>query len=142
MANLLCCPTCKRHFRRAEARCPFCGVEASAELRSKRTPSPPPGLSRARLYAFQAAMATGVAAACGGGGSGDAGSPDAVADSPTDTASDGMQADSGGMDSQGMDSASNDSGGSDVVQDVKSDIFMPPPPYGCVFPEGCGDVKV
>jgi hypothetical protein len=138
MATLIACPTCKRHARRAEERCPFCGVPLSEELSSKRAQPPLPGLSRARLYAFQAAMATGVATACGGTGSPDAGS-DATADG---TMTDGTAQDSASMDVASMDGANGADAaadtGSDVVSDALQDHIIPPPPYGCVFPEACG----
>ena len=139
MATLVACPSCKRHARRVEERCPFCGVPLSAELRSQRAPTPPPGLSRARLYAFQAALVTGVAAACGGTGSSDGGPPDAVADG---TATDGAAQDGASVDVASADVANGNDGaddaGGDVVSDVQQDHIIPPPPYGCVFPEACG----
>jgi hypothetical protein len=129
MATLVACPTCKRHARRTEERCPFCGVAISPAIRSAKLPVPPPGLSRAKLYALHAAIVTGVATSCGGTLAHDAGAPDAGADSPPDSA---FQFGDGAV----------DAGPPDVVADVHNDIIIPPPPYGCVFPEACGDVKV
>ena len=132
--SLLCCPTCKRHARRTEERCPFCGVELPSELRrSKRAAAPPQGLSRARLYAMHAVIATGVAVSCGGTTTpDDGGVTDAVADTSKDASTDGLT----------FADVSTDVTQKDVVQDAQDEIIIPPPPYGCVFPEGCGDVKV
>ena len=130
MATLVACPTCKRHARRTEERCPFCGVAISEAIRTAAPPTVPRGLSRAKLYALHAAIATGVASSCGGQvvGRDDAGGPDAVADAPRDVVL--------GFGDAGQ---APDIGAPDVQSDV---IIIPPPPYGCVFPEGCGDVKV
>jgi hypothetical protein len=123
----------------------------------------PRGLSRARLYAFHAAVATGVATsttgACGGSmttsSAGDA-SGDVTSSgghSPVDGASSsgggtGEDATSG-TDTGGNPSdssltvnesgASADAGATDATRDGWG---LPPPPYGCVFPGGCDDVIV
>jgi hypothetical protein len=77
-----------------------------------------------------------IATSCGGLTSGDAGAPDAVADAPADAASakDGFSF----PDTGPADVSQPDTGIADVIIDYR----FPPPPYGCVFPEGCGDVKV
>lgn len=48
------CPACARHVFQTEAACPFCGET----LRPSPSPifTPPPGASRAQLYALAAAM--------------------------------------------------------------------------------------
>jgi hypothetical protein len=50
------------------------------------------------------------------------------------------------MDGQAANDANTHDGaaeaGTDASADVIADHSMPPPPYGCVFPEGCDDVKV
>jgi hypothetical protein len=153
MNDLVLCTSCSRHLRRNEERCPFCGSHLSDETRRARPPVAPAGLSRAKLYAFHVAVATGVAAgvataACGGatvtpgdaGGSVDARSNDA-------TGGDGQAT---GDAAEGQDSASDspfifESGTDGTIVDAGADRDgwgPPPPPYGCVFPEGCGDVKV
>jgi hypothetical protein len=100
-------------------------------------PLPPSGLSRAKRYAFHMALATGVtasAATCGGVITTDAGAP--IDAAGNETAAKDASADQGLTfgDSQPADQA--------APKDVTIDFISPPPPYGCVFPEGCGDVKV
>jgi hypothetical protein len=134
--DLVLCPSCTRHVRREEPRCPFCGAAVPEATRAAIPRVAPAGLSRAKLYAFHAAMATGVAAtACGATTA--VGTDAAV---PAD-ASDGSSADAGGQDATADTSTTGDTG-SDAIADAKPDWGPPPPPYGCVFPEGCGDVKV
>jgi len=147
MNDLILCASCARHVRRTELQCPFCGSPVSGAARAATPRIAPPGLSRAKLYAFHAALATGVAASgCGG-----ATVVNADAASPTDA----RPTDGQGVADAGVDQASGEGGpdattegsttaeaGSDAVADTKPDWGPPPPPYGCVFPEGCGDVKV
>jgi hypothetical protein len=156
MNDLILCRSCSRHVRRTEERCPFCGSAMAAEARRARPPVAPSGLSRAKLYAFHAAVATGVAtAACGGstvtatdaGGSLDGQSNDALVagegQSGVDAAEGGGQ-EAGGPDG-GDDSsqvAETGADGADAADAGPDTWGPPPPPYGCVFPEGCGDVKV
>lgn len=64
MSDLILCETCLRHLRRNESSCPFCGADVRIETRAALPRVAPTGMSRARLYAFHAAVATGVAA-CG-----------------------------------------------------------------------------
>jgi hypothetical protein len=159
--DLVSCSSCRRHVRRSEERCPFCGTQLDAAARRALPPVAPLGLSRAKLYAFHAAVATGVAAgACGGATStpGDAGgSLDATSSDGTSndgTASDGMATDgqnagdatdTGTQDASADTSTTAEAGADQAVKDAGTDgdgWGPPPPPYGCVFPEGCGDVKV
>jgi hypothetical protein len=131
----------------------------------------PLGLSRAKLYAFHAAIATGVATgACGGSTAtlADAGSTMDAPRSGDATGGDSTPADSTAGDSTAADSTAGDVASIDAseggAQDASADAAMvadagtdqgaadaganrdgwgpPPPPYGCVFPEGCGEVKV
>jgi hypothetical protein len=153
MNDLVLCTSCTRHVRRTEERCPFCGTTLAVEVRRARPPVASPGLSRAKLYAFHAAVATSVAAsACGGslvvtndaGNAGDARTGDAsssdgqsVVDAANDSATQG--------DASTESSTIAESGADTSIHDSGSDgdgWGPPPPPYGCVFPEGCGDVKV
>jgi len=63
-ARLLACPSCARHIRLTEERCPFCGT---ACLESSDATMPPPrGLSREELY-NHARTAARVAGVVGGG---------------------------------------------------------------------------
>jgi hypothetical protein len=139
MNDLVLCPSCTRHSRRDETRCPFCGVALSEELRNApRAPVAPRGLSRAKRYAFQTAIAASMAAACGGLTVGDAGAPE-DASNETSTSKDAATKDGPSFgDAQTQDAEAKDA----AVKDVVPDFISPPPPYGCVFPEGCGDVKV
>ena len=137
MTDLLLCASCERHFRPGDAHCPFCGVAASPQKAVTRAPK---GLSRARLYALHtAALATGVAmaVACGGDTTtgGDASTDGSSGnDATSDSASDGTTNDAVVADAQGSDAST------DVVED--DGWGPPPPPYGCVFPGGCGSVTV
>jgi hypothetical protein len=152
MNDLVLCASCSRHVRRTEERCPFCGTHLSDETRRARPPVAPPGLSRAKLYAFHVAVATGVAAgvasaACGGStvppsdaGSIDGRSSDAAAGDGQDT-----NDAAGGQDGASDSSQFGEAGADGTIVDAGADRDAwgpPPPPYGCVFPEGCGDVKV
>lgn len=153
MNDLVLCTSCSRHVRRAEERCPFCGTALSEEVRRARPRVAPPGLSRAKLYAFHAAVVTSVAAAACGGSTtatpGDAGNP-ADARSSDAPSSDGQAVADAASDGAGADatvdsSTAADSGADTSITDAGADRDgwgPPPPPYGCVFPEGCGDVKV
>ncbi|HVW26688.1 MAG TPA: hypothetical protein VHC69_15075 [Polyangiaceae bacterium] len=56
MSSLVSCAACRRHIRRSEATCPFCGVGVTSEVAGAPEPMMPPGrLSRAALMAFAAA---------------------------------------------------------------------------------------
>jgi hypothetical protein len=58
---LVACPSCSRHIRLTEARCPFCGVTCPESLASSPAPVPPPrGLSRAGLLRFNVLAAAGM----------------------------------------------------------------------------------
>ncbi len=156
MTDLVLCTSCSRHVRRAEECCPFCGTLIAAETRRARPPVAPPGLSRAKLYAFHAAVATGVAtAACGGSTTttSDSGSPvgaqssDALADVGEGTVetNDAASQDAAAESSAVAEASSGGAAGDGATVDTGSEHDgwgPPPPPYGCVFPEGCGDVKV
>jgi hypothetical protein len=154
MNDLVLCSSCSRHVRRAEERCPFCGTPVAAATRIARPPVAPAGLSRAKLYAFHAAMVTGVAAAACGGATApakDAGSPvdarsnDALATDGQSTSDAANAADTGAQDASTDSSVIAEAGADRSIVDAGSDgdgWGPPPPPYGCVFPEGCGDVKV
>jgi hypothetical protein len=150
MNDLVLCASCSRHTRRTEERCPFCGTLLSPEARRARPPVAPPGLSRAKLYAFHAAVATGVAAsACGGSTiSTTDGSVPVDAQATEDQAADAPSvpdANEAGTVDAPPDVSTPDAGPDEGVADA-APMFdrwgPPPPPYGCVFPEGCGDVKV
>ena len=150
MSDLVLCASCSRHVRRTEERCPFCGTLLSPGARRARPPVAPPGLSRAKLYAFHAAVATGVAAsACGGSTiSTTDGSVPVDAQATEDQAADAPGApdasEAGTVDAP-PDASPLDAGPDQGVADAAPTFDRwgpPPPPYGCVFPEGCGDVKV
>jgi hypothetical protein len=66
-ARLLACPSCARHIRTHEERCPFCGVTCSEVFADAQVLMPPPrGLGRAELYEY-ARTAARVAGAVGSG---------------------------------------------------------------------------
>jgi hypothetical protein len=169
MSDLILCASCSRHVRRSEARCPFCTADIAVEARSAAPPKAPRGLSRAKLYAFHAAVAAGVAtAACGGettttGGEDAArtdgtGGTDSTSGTDALTASDGTAVDdertatdsiaavdaNSPADVVAEDATRADSGDAGSTKDVVEDDGWgpPPPPYGCVFPGGCDDVTV
>jgi hypothetical protein len=160
MNDLVLCSSCSRHVRRAEDRCPFCATPLSPEARRAKPPIAPAGLSRAKLYAFHAAVATGLAtAACGGETiTGGVEPPDATAndapladDAPSaDDVQTAIGAAEAGAQDTGTESSTAEAGADAAADagpgtiDATPDRYWgpPPPPYGCVFPEGCGDVKV
>jgi len=153
MNDLVLCSSCTRHVRRVEERCPFCGTPVAAETRAARPPVAPAGLSRAKLYAFHAAVVTGVAAgACGGTTSptGDGGTVVDARSNDVVTADGQSMSDAANPPDTGVDAAADSSmaaetGPDTSIVDAGTDgdgWGPPPPPYGCVFPEGCGDVKV
>jgi hypothetical protein len=62
-ARLLACPSCARHVRVDEARCPFCGVACTESFASNPAPvAPPLGLSRAELFRFNPRAAPSLVA--------------------------------------------------------------------------------
>jgi hypothetical protein len=156
MDDLLMCSACARHLRRDEARCPFCGAPLSAEGLAKAPRIAPPGLSRARLYAFHAAVATGVAATSCGSNTTPAASPDAAIDR---SVGHGPNADASGDAATGADAtlvaeasadatpAGDATGDATLDANDAADANMRdwgpiPLPYGCVFPGHCDGVKV
>ena len=69
MSRFVVCPSCERHVRRSEESCPFCNELVPAAVRQHVHPAPPAGLSRARAYAFRAALlASSAAVACSSSG--------------------------------------------------------------------------
>lgn len=148
MGDLMVCVGCSRHIRRDEARCPFCAAPVPADAALHTSAPGPRGLSRAKLYALQGAVATSLvtAAACGSetvtaarpdgsanamaeGGAGSDGSADVV------ESGDGTVVLEASAGSDGSDAAISDAADEDSAH-------LPPPPYGCVFPGDCADVKV
>jgi hypothetical protein len=148
MNDLILCSECERHIRRDEGVCPFCGAAVSDQTRAVVPRRAPRGLSRAKLYAFNAAVVTGIAAAACGGDTGTE-TDAAVSDGAS---GDGQVGDGSGGDASGGDAMAdvvadnvNPNDASDAtVTDANddADAFLPPPPYGCVFPDACADVKV
>jgi hypothetical protein len=157
MNDLILCPACRRHVRPTEARCPFCA--ASIDRTAVASPPPPAsrGLSRARLYAIHAAVATGVAA-CGGtvasptssSGADAASDSSGLADSKAIDSQSGVDAPSGDVQDTGAglpdasdasEASSAEASADSGSQDARPDILIAPP-YGCVFPGGCVDVIV
>jgi hypothetical protein len=68
MNPMILCPTCRRHLFAGEAKCPFCGVALTAEVRGSSPPPLSSDLSRAQRYAIGTALAVSVAGAgCGPG---------------------------------------------------------------------------
>jgi hypothetical protein len=58
------CPSCARHVRASEPRCPFCGVGLVLDP-SATAPATAARLGRAAIFAFRTATATAFLAACG-----------------------------------------------------------------------------
>ena len=153
MSDLILCGGCSRHLRRGEPICPFCGAEPSSEARSAAPRVAPPGLSRARLYAFHAAVATGVAASSCGSTLATGPGADAAPDRSAGQA-DAQDEQGGGSDAAEAAAATDAAAPpSDATADASSDAHDAadadvadwgpiPLPYGCVFPGGCDDVKV
>jgi hypothetical protein len=110
----------------------------------------PTGLSRARLYAFHAAVASGVAATSCGSNPPPATLADAALDRTSGVGADaetGTEADAGGEVSASADAGAGADAANDAVADASADVadatdanlrdWGPIPlPYGCVFPEG------
>ena len=57
---LVPCDGCTRHVRRAEARCPFCGLASPHAAAAAVTPEPAARLSRAGILAFVATVGAGA----------------------------------------------------------------------------------
>jgi hypothetical protein len=57
------CPSCARHVRVSESRCPFCGAAVSSEGAANGTL--PGRLSRAALFTFRTTVAAAALAGCG-----------------------------------------------------------------------------
>ncbi len=139
MSSLVLCSTCRRHVRLGATTCPFCSASiTSGEPGGGDRSLATRGLSRARMYARYAAIATGVAA-CGGSSS-ETSSTDAAGDAATDTAASDTGA---ATDSRG--DASGDGSVADAGADTPDTVSDAPPdtpccpPYGCVFPDtACG----
>jgi hypothetical protein len=132
MTELVLCPACKRHVRTTEEICPFCSAAVPLDVR--QAPQPPPlprGLSRARVFALNAALATGVATAAAGmacentstSADGSAGAGGSAVGGDAGQAPGGASGSGGGTGGAGT--GGTGSGGTGGVQ---------PRPYGCVFP--------
>jgi hypothetical protein len=132
------CPECHRHLHAAEERCPFCDAPlAFVPLAA----SAPRGLSRAHRYALNAALATGLAAASCGGDTTTSGGDAAVAEGGgaeggSDAANDTANEASG----DAAQDAAQDTGIADAAEEPDGRVCCPP--YGCVFPDACGPVRV
>jgi hypothetical protein len=140
MSHLVLCSACKRHVRVAEDRCPFCAAAIPAETRAAALhPTPPRGLSRAKVYAFNAALAAGVAA----GTAAVAGCENENNNTSDAGARDGSATDGNAV-AQGGNGGSNKggNGGSGQGGTNGGRGGTPAMPYGCVFPCGDGSVKV
>jgi hypothetical protein len=157
-AHLECCPSCARHVRTDEGRCPFCGAELPPGFRaSPVAPSPAVRLSRAALYALGVgALSLTAAQGCGGviagGGEGNDGGeanccPPYGAPPPFDAGGDGdSAAGDAGADAAGGDGGAKDTGSDvpvfpvldaadeDTGSDARSDVWISPP-YGAPPPE-------
>jgi hypothetical protein len=155
MNDLILCEACARHLRRNEACCPFCGAGIRPEVRRAAPPVAPRGLSRARLYAFHTAVATGLATnSCGTpvhegppAAMSEAGSPEASRDAAsgedrTVIIITGSSSSSGGVGDATTDATSSTADSSPTDATGLHDYGPIPPPYGCVFPGGCDAVRV
>jgi len=162
VSDLILCTRCARHVSSDELQCPFCGAALPPPEQRPKLRAIPRGLSRSRLYALHAAaLATGVAAAACGSSESPASSSDASGDRENGDVASGGDVMSSTDSMSSADATSNgDTSSNDVaVQDAshiadatadsgvrdapaEADRFLPPPPYGCVFPGGCDDVVV
>lgn len=145
MSHFVLCPSCKRHVRPAETSCPFCSSALPDELRNADAlPRPPSGLSRARAYAFRAAIVAsvaGVGAACGsddespGPGDGSAGTTSTGGSGGTTSTGGSSGSATGG--SSGDDAGSGGTAGTASGGTTGSGGFSgtPPMPYGTVWPD-------
>jgi hypothetical protein len=117
MSQLTPCRSCQRHVRVTDDRCPFCGVELSAQQRAS-SPRPLPGrrLGRAALFAFGATMVG--AAACSDGPSG---GKDASTDTPAADGSAGKGGSGGSGTGGSGGSTDGGSGGKDGAADSATD---------------------
>ena len=120
------CPACKRHVRTSEEQCPFCTAAIPAEARiASPLPPVPRGSSRARVFALNAALATGAATGLTAG-----------ACDETTTAQNDASARDGGTVATGQDAAGGQGGGD--MGGTGGRVSLPP--YGCAFP--CETAKV
>lgn len=138
MSDLLLCGRCERHVNDTESTCPFCSAPIVARTTPLRTA--PRGLSRAKLYALHtAALATAIttAVACGG-----ALTTDGDASTPKDGSADAKSNDAKSNEDALADSdiVFKDAGGD--TSDTSDGPWIPPPPYGCVFPGACAEPLV
>lgn len=84
-ASLVPCPSCSRHVRVSDARCPFCASALPTSLAQKAIPGTTQRLTRAAAFAFTASLAV---AGCSSDPSPDAGTTTdvpAVTDTPSPT---------------------------------------------------------
>jgi hypothetical protein len=146
MDDLVLCRACERHLRRDETRCPFCDAPLSSGTRATDPRVAPPGLSRARLYAFHAAVATGVAASSCGSNPTPTAAADAAVDADTDASAgaDAGEAGNAAADASGAGNTTEDAtvDANDAADANSRDWGPIPLPYGCVFPGDCDGVKV
>jgi hypothetical protein len=129
MSQLTPCRSCQRHVRVTDDRCPFCGVELSAEQRAS-APRPLPGrrLGRAALFAFGATMVGAAACSDGSGGGKDASTDTPAADGSAGKGGSGGTGGQGGSGGSGTggsggsaDGGSGGSGGKDGAADSATD---------------------
>lgn len=139
MSHLVVCPGCKRHVRPSETECPFCSGEIPEALRrAAPPPKPPSGLSRARAYAFRAAIIASVAGA-GCGSDDESPGPSDASSGTAGTTSTGGTAGSGTGGTAGT--AGDDAGTGGTASGGTSGgntggvSGTPPMPYGCVWPD-------
>lgn len=112
--TLLPCPSCQRHVREGEPRCPFCANELSTASSSK-SPARVPRLPRAAMFLFAASTAVATAAVAGCGSDESTGTTPPVDSGGGDSAKDTAIVDSGGgTDSSGTDTSVTDSGEADT----------------------------
>ena len=151
MSHLVLCPACKRHLRPSEAECPFCNAIVPEDVRNAAPPPlPPSGLSRARAYAFRAAIIASVAGvACGSddestgsdGGGATAGSTSSGGSAGSSSGGTGATGGSAGDDAgttggTGGTATGGTGGGTGGFSGT------PPMPYGCVWPDPEATVRV
>jgi len=89
MNHLVPCPSCGRHVRASEARCPFCEAEQGAAPAPRPVPSG--RLSRAATLAFGAMLGAAAATGCGSDGDDDSGGAGDAGESAGGDADDGAQ---------------------------------------------------
>ena len=96
MSNLLPCPSCRRHVRGSDSKCPFCGEVIMRALGAIASTEPRQRTSRGGIFLFGAVSSALAVAGCGSSTTEPA--PVVTTDSSADGKTDGTTSDSPGGD--------------------------------------------